>query len=82
MAPVQTAGDSFLGPDLVLDGVVTGQGNVRIAGHLKGTVAVEGELTIEAGALLDGEMRAAYITVASGARVRGTMEFGWSPGAA
>ena len=79
MAPVSTANESFLAPDLILDGVVTGEGNLRVAGHLKGNVDVDGELTIEAGALVEGEMKAAAITVAPGARMRGTMQFGWTP---
>jgi cytoskeletal protein CcmA (bactofilin family) len=78
MAPVPTANDSYLGPELILDGIVTGEGNLRVAGHLKGYVDVGGELTIEAGALVEGEMKAAAITVAPGARMRGTMEFGWA----
>lgn len=78
MAPVPTASDSFLGPDLILDGTVTGAGNLRVAGHLKGSVDVDGELMIEAGALVEGEMKAATITVAPGARMRGTMQFGWT----
>lgn len=78
MAPVQTARDSFLGPDLTLDGSITGEGNLRVAGHLKGRVDVDGELRIEAGALVEGELKAASITVAPGARMRGTMQFGWA----
>jgi cytoskeletal protein CcmA (bactofilin family) len=77
MAPVPTATESFLGPDLTLDAVVTSEGNLRVAGHLKGNVDVDGELTIESGALVEGEMKAAAITVAPGARMRGTMQFGW-----
>ena len=56
--------------------MVTGQGNLRVAGRLKGNVDIEGDLTIEAGALVEGEMKARRITVAPGARMRGTMEFG------
>jgi cytoskeletal protein CcmA (bactofilin family) len=82
LVAIQTAGESFLAPDLVLDGEVTGHGNLRVAGRLKGNVDIEGELRIEAGALVEGEMKARRITVAPGARMRGTMEFGWSPGAA
>jgi cytoskeletal protein CcmA (bactofilin family) len=82
MGPIPTAAESFLGPDHVLDGVVTGQGNLRVAGRLKGNVDIEGDLTIEAGARVEGEMKARRITVAPGARMRGTMEFGWSSGAA
>jgi hypothetical protein len=54
-----------------------GHGNLHVAGRIKGTVAVTGDVTIEAGALIDGEVKAASLTVAPGARMRGVVEFGW-----
>ena len=85
---------------------------MRIAGQFKGDVNVEGNLSIEAGAKHQGEVRAAAvtvggeltgniaakhidvtssgvivgdvkadtITVASGSRMRGHVEFGWDDG--
>lgn len=77
MAPT-TSSDSFVGPDLVLEGIITGEGNLRVAGHVKGKLAVEGDVTIESGAFVDGEVKAGSVTVAPGAHMRGTVEFGWT----
>ena len=72
-----TLGDSFIGPDVIVEGIVTGQGNLHVAGRVKGKVAVAGDVTIEAGAFIDGEVKAGSLTVMPGARMRGTVEFGW-----
>jgi cytoskeletal protein CcmA (bactofilin family) len=74
--------DSFLGPDVVVEGIVKGQGNLHVAGRIKGKVVVAGDVTIEAGAFIDGEVQAGSLTVAPGARMRGTVEFGWRHDAA
>jgi cytoskeletal protein CcmA (bactofilin family) len=47
-----------------------------VEGHLKGKLAVEGDVTIEPGAVVDGEVKAASVTVAPGAHMRGMVEFG------
>jgi cytoskeletal protein CcmA (bactofilin family) len=52
---------------------------LRVAGQLKGKLAVEGDVTIESGAVVDGEVKAASVTVAPGAHMRGSVEFGWAP---
>jgi|RhiMetdeSRZDD1v2_1073273.scaffolds.fasta_scaffold394256_2 cytoskeletal protein CcmA (bactofilin family) len=80
MAPI--SGNSFVGPDHIFEGTITGDGNLRVAGHVKGTLAVEGDVTIEPGAVVDGEVKAASVTVAPGAHMRGSVEFGWTRGAA
>jgi len=74
--------DSFLGPDVVVEGKVKGRGNLRVAGQVKGQVVVAGDVTIEAGAFIDGEVKAGSLTVAPGARMRGMVEFGWKGDAA
>jgi cytoskeletal protein CcmA (bactofilin family) len=48
-----------------------------VAGQVKGHVSISGELMIEAGAFVDGDVKAARVTVAPGARMRGNVEFGW-----
>ena len=39
-------------------GKIEGNGNIRVAGRFKGNVNVKGELTIEPGASIDGEVKA------------------------
>jgi cytoskeletal protein CcmA (bactofilin family) len=78
MTQTSLAGDSFLGPDVVVEGIVKGRGNLHVAGQIKGELAIAGDVTIEAGAFIDGEVKAGRLTVAPGARMRGTVEFGWT----
>ncbi len=103
-------GESILASGLTLEGKITGSGNVRIAGRFKGDVQIDGTLTLESGARLEGQVKAGAVsvsgelignitearqvdllqggrvegdvkagsfTVASGARMRGKVEFGW-----
>jgi len=61
--------ESVLAAGLTIEGKIEGNGNVRVAGRFKGTVNVNGELTIEPGASIDGEVRADTVLV--GGEVRG-----------
>jgi len=107
--------ESLIAPGLAIEGKIEGTGHVRIAGHFKGKISVKGDLTIEQGAHISGEIRAENIvvrgevegniyatslvelsesgvlsgdlkssslTVASGSRMRGEVEFGWNEGEA
>ena len=58
------ATESVIGADLTIEGKIDGSGHIRIAGRFKGDVAVEGNLTIEAGAKLSGGVRANSVTIA------------------
>ncbi len=102
--------ESVLASGLTLEGKIVGSGNVRVAGRFKGDVQIDGTLTLEAGARLEGQIKAGAVivsgellgnitearqvdllqggrvegdvkagsfTVASGARMRGKVEFGW-----
>lgn len=102
--------ESLLASGLTLEGKVTGTGNVRVAGRFKGDVHIDGTLTLDPGARIEGHVKAAAVivggeligniadakqvdlreggriegdikagsfTVASGARMRGKVEFGW-----
>jgi cytoskeletal protein CcmA (bactofilin family) len=102
--------ESVIAADLQVEGKIVGAGNVRMAGRFKGDVHVDGNFRIDAGARLDGHVRASVvvvggelegnidtakhvdvletgvivgdvkagsITVASGSRMRGHVEFGW-----
>ncbi|MBP7598657.1 MAG: polymer-forming cytoskeletal protein, partial [Pseudoxanthomonas sp.] len=46
------------------EGKIEGTGHIRIAGRFKGDVNVQGDLTIETGAKLNGGVRAKKVTIA------------------
>jgi len=66
------APDSTLASGLIIDGKIEGDGNVRIAGHFTGQVNVKGEVAIEPGAAVEGEVVANTVLVAG--EVRGHIE--------
>ncbi len=55
--------ESLIAPGLIIEGKIEGTGNVRIVGRFKGEVSVKGDLTIERGAHISGEIRAKNIVV-------------------
>ena len=61
--------ESVLAAGLTIEGKIEGSGNIRVAGRFKGNVNVKGELTIEPGATIDGEVNAETVLV--GGEVRG-----------
>jgi cytoskeletal protein CcmA (bactofilin family) len=67
-APAPAAGnepkESLIAADLTIEGKIEGTGHVRIAGKFKGDVNVQGDLTIETGAKLNGGVRAKKVTIA------------------
>ncbi|WP_226468607.1 bactofilin family protein [Luteimonas panaciterrae] len=63
-APQPEAKESVIAADLTIEGKIEGTGHVRIAGKFKGDVNVQGDLTIENGAKLNGGVRAKKVTVA------------------
>ncbi|HSN71347.1 MAG TPA: polymer-forming cytoskeletal protein [Steroidobacteraceae bacterium] len=58
------ASESLIAADLTIEGKIEGAGHVRLAGAFKGDVNVKGDLTIERGARLNGQVRANKIVVA------------------
>jgi cytoskeletal protein CcmA (bactofilin family) len=56
--------ESLIAADLTIEGKIEGAGHVRIAGRFKGDVQVQGNLTIENGAHLAGQVRAKQVIVA------------------
>jgi cytoskeletal protein CcmA (bactofilin family) len=56
--------ESMLASDLTIEGKIEGSGHVRIAGSFKGDVNVQGNLTIETGARVTGQVRASTVIVA------------------
>nr|WP_298129446.1 polymer-forming cytoskeletal protein [uncultured Pseudoxanthomonas sp.] len=63
-APQETAKESLIAADLTIEGKIEGTGHIRIAGRFKGDVNVQGDLTIETGAKLNGGVRAKKVTIA------------------
>ena len=55
--------ESVIAADLTIEGKIEGAGHVRIAGRFKGDIQVEGNLTIEEGAQLAGEVRADTVII-------------------
>ena len=64
--------ESFIAADLAIDGKIEGVGNVRIAGRFKGDVHVRGNLTLDAGAHLTGQVSARQVIV--GGELHGNIE--------
>jgi cytoskeletal protein CcmA (bactofilin family) len=64
--------ESVIASDLTIEGKIVGSGHVRIAGRFKGDVQVDGNLTIDSGANLDGQVRAQTVTV--GGELKGNIE--------
>lgn len=56
--------ESVIAAGISIEGKVQGVGHLRISGVFKGDVAVDGNLVIEVGAKLTGQVRATTITVA------------------
>jgi cytoskeletal protein CcmA (bactofilin family) len=55
--------ESLIAADITIEGKIEGSGHVRIAGRFKGDVQVQGNVTIEAGAHVTGEVRADTVIV-------------------
>jgi cytoskeletal protein CcmA (bactofilin family) len=65
-APVpqrQEMKESHISSDLTIEGKISGTGHVRIAGRFKGDVAVDGNLSLDAGARLEGHVKASVVSV-------------------
>ena len=56
--------ESHIASDLTIEGKIVGSGHVRIAGRFKGDVQVDGNVTLDPGARLEGHVKATVVTVA------------------
>ena len=63
-APQEALKESLIAADLTIEGKIEGTGHIRIAGRFKGDENVQGDLTIETGAKLNGGVRAKKVTIA------------------
>ena len=55
--------ESVIASDLTIEGKIIGSGHVRIAGRFKGDVQVDGNVTLDTGAHLEGQVKAAVVVV-------------------
>ncbi len=55
--------ESFLTADLTIEGKIVGTGHIRIAGKFKGDVQVDGNVSLDAGARLEGHVKASVVSV-------------------
>ena len=63
--PVEREGkESLIAADLSIEGKIQGAGHIRIAGRFKGDVHVEGDLSVEVGAKVNGSVRARKVVIA------------------
>jgi cytoskeletal protein CcmA (bactofilin family) len=63
-APARALKESVLSAELTIEGKIEGAGHVRIAGRFKGDVQVQGNVTIEQGAVVTGEVKAEVVIIA------------------
>jgi len=61
--PEPKPSESILAAGLLIEGKIEGRGDLRVVGRFKGTVNVEGQLTIEPGASIQGEVKADTVVV-------------------
>jgi cytoskeletal protein CcmA (bactofilin family) len=56
--------ESVIASGLSIEGKIAGNGHVRVAGKFKGDIQVEGNLVIDSGAKVEGQVRASEVIVA------------------
>jgi cytoskeletal protein CcmA (bactofilin family) len=64
-APAQRSDmkESHISSDLTIEGKIVGSGHVRIAGRFKGDVQVDGNVSLDPGARLEGHVKASVVSV-------------------
>jgi cytoskeletal protein CcmA (bactofilin family) len=55
--------ESHISAELTIEGKIVGAGHIRIAGRFKGDVQVDGNVSLEAGARLEGQVKASVVSV-------------------
>jgi cytoskeletal protein CcmA (bactofilin family) len=73
---VQVDGNFRIDPGARLEGLVRA-GVVVVGGELQGNVDAAKQVDVLSTGVIVGDVKAASITVAAGARMRGHVEFGW-----
>jgi len=64
--------ESLIAADVTVEGKIEGKGNVRIAGRLEGDINIQGDLTVNEDALINGTLRARQVTLAG--KLEGNIE--------
>jgi cytoskeletal protein CcmA (bactofilin family) len=64
--------ESYMSSDLTIEGKIVGTGHIRIAGKFKGDVQVDGNVSLDAGARLEGHVKASVVSV--GGELHGNIE--------
>jgi cytoskeletal protein CcmA (bactofilin family) len=63
-APARMDGrESHISAEVTIEGKISGSGSVRIAGRFKGDVQVDGNVSLETGARLEGHVKANVVSV-------------------
>jgi cytoskeletal protein CcmA (bactofilin family) len=62
-APRHDLKESHIAAELTIEGKIIGSGHVRIAGRFKGDVQVDGNVSLDAGARLEGHVKASVVSV-------------------
>jgi cytoskeletal protein CcmA (bactofilin family) len=73
---VNVDGDLTIDPGAKITGSVRAS-TVTIGGELEGNVDGASRVELLAGGILNGDLKAGSLTVASGSRMRGNVSFGW-----
>ena len=55
--------ESHISAELTIEGKIAGTGHIRIAGRFKGDVQVDGNVSVEAGARVEGHVKASVVSV-------------------
>jgi cytoskeletal protein CcmA (bactofilin family) len=77
---VNVDGDLTIEPGAKITGSVRAS-TVTIAGDLEGNIEGASRVELLASGVLNGDLKAGSLTVASGSRMRGNVSFGWDEGA-
>lgn len=77
---VNVDGDLTIEPGAKITGSVRAS-TVTIAGDLEGNIDGASRVELLASGVLNGDLKAGSLTVASGSRMRGNVSFGWDEGA-
>jgi cytoskeletal protein CcmA (bactofilin family) len=56
--------ESIVGPGLVIEGKLEGNGNIRLAGRVKGQVATTGNVTVDPDGTIEGDVKADRVQIA------------------
>jgi cytoskeletal protein CcmA (bactofilin family) len=62
-APRSDMKESHISAELTIEGKIVGSGHIRIAGRFKGDVQVDGNVSLDAGARLEGHVKANVVSV-------------------